>query len=170
MLRALALPFRPFRGFTSGTAAHGLAEDSVGDDERPLVCLYLGDWDPSGLFMSDQDLPQRIQRYGGDVELKRIALIETDLPSLPTHFDVSTKAGDPRAPWFRKRFGTKYYELDALDPEALRERVRIEAKKFIDEEAWDRVEIANQAVAGSLAAVMKGWNKKATSIFDRVQE
>lgn len=170
VLRELALPFRPFKGFTSGTAAHRLAEDSIwGDGDSPLVCLYLGDHDPSGRFMSDVDLPERIERYGGHVRLFRIALTEADLPGLPS-FDVSTKQGDTRTPWFRKNFGTKCVELDAMDPEALRDRVRDEVQDFIDTESWDCVETANKAVANSLAAVMKGWSKKATSIFERVQK
>jgi hypothetical protein len=169
VLDELALPFRPYKGFTSGTAAWKLADDSLDDDDRPLIALYLGDHDPSGRFMSDVDLPSRLERYGGKVELKRIALVEADLPRLPG-FEVSTKAGDPRAPWFRQRHGTKCYELDAMDPETLRRRVRSEVKKYIDVAAWERVETANQAVAGSLAVVMKSWTKKATSIFERVQE
>lgn len=168
VLRELALPFRVYKGFASGTAAWNLADDSVGDT-RPLVCLYLGDHDPSGRFMSDVDLPGRLKRYGGEVELIRIALTEADLPSLPG-FDVSTKSGDPRAPWFRKLFGERCYELDALDPEGLRQRVRDRVEEYIDREAWERVETANHAVQDSLSMVMKGWTKRAAGIFERVRE
>lgn len=170
VLNKLAVPFRPFKGFTSGTAAWRLSDDSTNDDDdRPLVCLYLGDHDPSGRYMSDVDLPERIQRYGGDVELVRIALTEEDLPTLPS-FDVSTKTGDPRTPWFRRRFGTKCYELDAMDPDDLRRRVRERVEGYIDKDAWGLVETANRAVSNSLAVCMKAWAKKADSIFDRVQE
>ena len=169
VLRDLALPFRVYKGFASGTAAWKLADDSVGDDGRALVCLYLGDHDPSGRFMSDEDLPARVKRYGGAVTLERICLTEADLPKLP-HFPLSTKAGDTRTPWFRKRYGEKCYELDAVDPEALRRRVMEHATSYIDWTAWDRVETANKAVAGSLAAVMKGWSKRATGILAQGQE
>ena len=40
-----------------------------------LIVLYAGDYDPSGLYMSEHDLPDRLARYGGNhVTLKRIAL------------------------------------------------------------------------------------------------
>ena len=31
-----------------------------------LIVLYVGDFDPSRLFMSEQDLPARLAKYGGD--------------------------------------------------------------------------------------------------------
>src|SRR6478736_2780146 len=62
-----AVGFRVMHGFTSATAVNDVAED---DDGRDLVVLYIGDFDPSGLFMSECDLPQRLAEYGGDhVEL-----------------------------------------------------------------------------------------------------
>ena len=36
--------------------------------ERPLIALYAGDWDPSGLCMSERDLPRRLAEYGANVE------------------------------------------------------------------------------------------------------
>ena len=59
-------------GFSSATAVHDIAED---DDGRDLIVLYVGDFDPSGMFMSEEDLPARLAKYDGDhVTLKRIAL------------------------------------------------------------------------------------------------
>lgn len=170
VLREFALPFRAYKGFTSGTAAWKLADDSLDDgDGRPFVALYLGDHDPSGRFMSDVDLPERVTRYGGAVTLERICLTEADLPKLP-HFPLATKAGDTRTPWFRKRFGERCYELDAVDPVALRRRVMESVTTYIDWPAWDRVETGNKAVAASLEAVMKGWSKKAAGILAQGQE
>ena len=50
-------------GFTSATTVYDVAED---DDGRNLVVLYVGDLDPSGMFMSERDLPDRLAQYGGD--------------------------------------------------------------------------------------------------------
>ena len=59
-------------GFSSATVVHDIAED---DDGRPLIVLYVGDFDPSGMFMSEEDLPERLAKYDGDhVTLRRIAL------------------------------------------------------------------------------------------------
>ena len=35
-------------GFPSGTVVHDIAED---DDGRPLIVLYVGDLDPSGMYI-----------------------------------------------------------------------------------------------------------------------
>jgi hypothetical protein len=51
VLDEFAVGFRVMHGFTSATSAHDLAED---DDGRPLIILYVGDFDPSGLFMSEE--------------------------------------------------------------------------------------------------------------------
>ena len=65
--------FLRVHGFSSATTAHDIAQD---DDGRPLIVLYVGDYDPSGLFMSEEDLPKRMEKYGGDhVMIKRIALV-----------------------------------------------------------------------------------------------
>ena len=39
------------------TSVHDVAED---DDGRNLIALYVGDYDPSGLFMSEEDLPSLV--------------------------------------------------------------------------------------------------------------
>ena len=54
-----AVGFRVMHGFASATAVNDVAEaaDARG---RPLVALYVGDYDPSGLYMSERDLPQRL--------------------------------------------------------------------------------------------------------------
>ena len=54
VLNHYAVAFLPVGGFSSCTKVHDLAED---DDGRPLLLLYVGDYDPSGLYMSARDLP-----------------------------------------------------------------------------------------------------------------
>jgi hypothetical protein len=48
--------------------------DETRDSENPLLVLYVGDWDPSGMHMSEVDLPKRLAEYGGSVEIQRMAL------------------------------------------------------------------------------------------------
>ena len=77
-----AVGFVPVHGFSSATTAHDIAED---DDGRDLIVLYVGGFDPSGLFMSEADLPARFARYDGDhVKLTRIALTVEQLEGLPS--------------------------------------------------------------------------------------
>jgi hypothetical protein len=67
--------FRVMHGFGSATEVYSVAQD---DDGRELIVLYVGDWDPSGLCMSEHDLPERFSKYDGEhVVLKRIALRKT---------------------------------------------------------------------------------------------
>ena len=59
-------------GFATATVVNNVA--AVCDrDPRPTTALYVGDFDPSGLYMSEVDLPDRLAKYGGDnVRVKRI--------------------------------------------------------------------------------------------------
>ena len=50
--------FRVMHGFGSATEVYNIAQN---DDGRPLIALYVGDWDPSGLFMSDRTCPKDFQ-------------------------------------------------------------------------------------------------------------
>ena len=141
VLDELGVTFRVMKGFGSFTAVRQAAEDSLLlPEDRDGVVLYIGDWDPSGLFMSEVDLPQRLERYGSRWQFERIALKEYDLDDLP-HFDTATKAGDVRAQWYAENTTAdplKAWELDAMDPNDLRARVREEIESFMDMEIWDR--------------------------------
>ena len=55
--------FRVMHGFGSATILNDVSQDA---DSRPLTILYIGDYDPSGLWMSERDIPERLSRYGGD--------------------------------------------------------------------------------------------------------
>jgi hypothetical protein len=73
VLSRLGVGFRVMHGFSSATSIWDAANN--GNDDRPLVALYIGDWDPSGMCMSEVDLPRRIAEYGGHhIEFRRIAL------------------------------------------------------------------------------------------------
>lgn len=97
VLNEYAVGFRVMHGFGSATEVHNIAQD---DDGRPLIALYVGDWDPSGLYMSDYDLPERLSRYDGEhVEMERIALVRSQLGGLPS-FPANDKKKDPRYNWF----------------------------------------------------------------------
>jgi hypothetical protein len=112
--------FLPVHGFSSATKVNELATDT---DRRPLIILYVGDYDPSGMYMSERDLPQRFARYGGDhVTIKRIAVTREQTTSLQS-FPASDKSEDTRYPWFVRNYGDTCWELDAMDPNDLRDTV-----------------------------------------------
>jgi hypothetical protein len=150
-----AVGFMPVHGFSSATAAHDIAED---DDGRPLIVLYVGDFDPSGMYMSEVDLPARFSKYNGDhIKLRRIALTARQVTGLPS-FPASDKRKDPRYKWFVANHGRRCWELDAMDPNDLRNCVKREIVKLIDPVAWNRCEMVNEAELESLQKVMGRWS------------
>src|SRR6516162_9578890 len=149
-----AVGFRVMHGFSSATTVHDVAEDY---DGRPLIALYVGDYDPSGMFMSEEDLPNRLAKYGGEhVVLKRIALRREHLPGLPS-FPATDKKQDPRYHWFVRNFGKRCWEVDALDPNDLREIVRHAIEAEIELEAWNRCTRIEKAERESLRTVLDAW-------------
>ena len=61
VLDQYAVGFQVMHGFGSATTVHDVASDN---DGRELTLLYIGDYDPSGMHMSEADLPSRLIKYG----------------------------------------------------------------------------------------------------------
>ena len=160
VLQELGVTFRVMHGYGSATSLHGAAQDSL-DGDKLLTVLYVGDWDPSGLHMSAVDLPARIERYDGVVDFERIALAAHDVAPGTTipHFEVATKAKDPRFKWFRTRYGTRCWELDALSPVALRKRVRDAIVERLDMTKWNGAVEAEAAERESMHDFMETWSR-----------
>ena len=154
VLDEFAVGFRVMHGFSGATTIYEVAQD---DDGRDLIALYVGDFDPSGMFMSERDLPGRLSDYGGDhVTLERIALTRAQVAGLPS-FPAIDKRKDPRYKWFRSRFGDNCWELDAMDPNDLRACVEQEIQSLIEPDAWHRCEVVNAAEQDSLKTILKEW-------------
>jgi hypothetical protein len=161
VLNEYAVGFRVMHGFSSATAIYDVCQDD--DEWRVLNALYVGDYDPSGLYMSQMDLPARIEKYDGDhIDLQRIALCTGQLAGLPS-FPASDKHKDPRYGWFRSNYGNSCWELDAMDPNDLRGCVEQEIKNQIDPIAWARCDAVNAAEQESLRSILKGWRSGASA-------
>ena len=146
--------FLAVHGFSSATKIHELAEASS-YDHRETVILYVGDYDPSGLWMSKRDIPERIEKYGGQITLERIALLEGDITDPKLAFQIEEKKKDPRYAWYEKNFGRLCYELDAMTPNELRQRVEEAIKVYVDIEAWERHQLAEAAEVETIEKVCK---------------
>jgi hypothetical protein len=158
VLREYGVGFRVMHGYTSATVVHDVAFQSR-QEHRPLIALYAGDFDPSGLHMSEVDLPGRLAEYGAvGVTMRRLALTNEDVadPALPS-FSVETKRSDTCYRWFVPRYGRLCWELDALNPNILRARVEAAIHEYIDWPIWERCALAEQAEQRSLADVMSAW-------------
>jgi hypothetical protein len=156
VLDRYAVGFRVMHGFSSATSVYDVSQDN---DGRELIVLYVGDFDPSGMFMSEEDLPNRLDKYDGyHVEVMRIALTREQVRGLPS-FPASDKRKDPRYRWFVSKHGERCWELDAMDPNALRDCVEKAIKKLIEPVAWKRCEIVNKAEQQSLKTIIAKWGK-----------
>jgi hypothetical protein len=139
ILNEYGITFRVMHGHGSATAVHAAAEETA-DSDKTLTVLYVGDWDPSGMHMSEIDLPDRLDRYGGNVDLVRVAIDveDTDPAAGVPWFPAADKTNDPRHRWFVERSGHKCWELDALSPPVLRDRIENRILGCLDVGAWVR--------------------------------
>jgi len=154
VLDAYGVGFLAVHGFSSATMAYNLAQD---DDGRDLIILYVGDFDPSGMFMSEQDLPNRFDKYDGDhIRVRRIALTQYQASDLPS-FPVTDKRKDPRYRWFVENHGDQCWELDAMDPNDLREIVTEAIQEQIEPDAWERCDRINRAERESPKTIIANW-------------
>jgi hypothetical protein len=157
VLNEFAVGFRVLHGFSGATTLYDAAQD---DDGRPLIILYVGDYDPSGMWMSERDIPERIARYGGEhIEVRRIAITAAQTAGLPS-FPAADKRKDPRCAWFVKTFGKQCWELDAMDPPVLRATVKARIKALIEPVAWKRCVVVNAAEQESLRDVLTSWKAR----------
>lgn len=156
VLDEYGITLRVMGGYGSATTVYNAAQDSVASD-KPLVVLYAGDWDPSGLHMSAVDLPDRITRYGGELNLRRVALTADDVAGDLPSFDAATKSGDPRHRWFSEHYGSRCWEVDALSPVVLRERVGAEITALLDMDLWNHAIKIEEVERGSMSDFLATW-------------
>jgi len=156
VLDQYAVGFRVMHGFSSATSVYEVAQAAA--DDKDLIALYVGDFDPSGLFMSEEDLPTRLAEYGAreDVTLRRIALTREQVSELPP-FSATDKRKDPRFRWFVANYGDRCWELDAMDPNDLRNVVESTIQELIEPIAWARCEVVNKAEQESLKTIIANW-------------
>jgi hypothetical protein len=167
VLDEFAVSFQVLHGFGSATSLHDVAEESLIENGRFLEILYIGDFDPSGMHMSGVDLPGRVEKYGGVVDLTRIALTSADCTDALPSFSVETKRRDPRYAWFKRNYGDRCWELDAMNPNDLRQRLQGEIIQRIDKAAWAHCQAVEKAERESLNAYVRAWPK---SIFEPDQK
>ncbi len=158
VLDEYGVAFRVMHGYGSATAVRNIAEASA-DSTKPFIALYVGDWDPSGLHMSEVDLPTRIEEYYGDVTIHRIALVASDTKTGLPSFDAETKIGDPRHRWFVENYGPTCWELDALSPVVLRERVEDAIRGLLDLDQWENDVAVEKVERESMRDVLTTWSK-----------
>jgi hypothetical protein len=138
-------PYFACRGHVSASEMYEAAQRLYGkaSEDRQVIVLHIGDHDPSGWQMTD-DISKRLDlvSYGhvrsGNIEVRRIALTMAQI----RRFNPPPQPGkskDSRIHAYKREFGTTdSWELDALQPQYLRELVDQSISGEIDMELWDR--------------------------------
>ena len=157
ILDEYGITFRVLHGFSSATQLHDAAQEQSGTI-KPTTILYIGDRDPSGMDMSERDIPRRLERFGGTAELVRLAILreqvaEHDLPGFP----AATKSGDSRHNWFVANYGSTCWELDALPPPALRDAVERAILDLLDQDLWEHSRMVEAAETESMKGFFADW-------------
>ena len=114
-------------GFDSVTKKHELAQD-LGNDDRPVEVLHIGDHDPSGvhLFLAlSEDITAFAEEYGVEIEFTRLAVTPAQIVelTLPTSIKKST---DNRA------FNGRTAQAEAIAPDVMSTILRSAIDERID--------------------------------------
>jgi hypothetical protein len=145
----------PGRGYNSLSQLMGEAEQFKKVD-KSIICLYFGDFDPTGLDI-DRSAGDRLVKYSqADFKLVRVALTEDDVATLPSN---PTKAADSRAATYVARYGNQCWELDALPPNQLRDRVRQSIENYIDAEQWREDEERQKRDREYIREAINNWQR-----------
>jgi len=144
------VPFYVCKGNSGlGALYHEIVKEAR-EDKRPCTALYIGDFDPSGMSMSERTLPRTMADFGVPyILVQRVALLPQHLNhySIPT-FPASDKRGDKNHQWFTSNYGQRCAELDAMPSHVLHDLVEQDIRLRINWDKWHRSERAEKHEQG----------------------
>jgi hypothetical protein len=162
VLDEFGVGFRVLHGYGSATALNDIAAAASASDKQWQI-FYIGDFDPSGMDMSEHDIPTRLESYGAqNINVERLALTEEDvfLGHLP-HYALDSKQLDKRYRWYVETYGAlargRCWEVDALSPVVLRDRLKGAIMDELDIVQWTRSITAETAEQASIKTFVAGW-------------
>jgi hypothetical protein len=134
------VPLMVARGYSSLTFLHSAAQE-IKAKGKPAFIYQLGDWDPSGQDAA-RHIEEKLREYapGIPIHFERLAVTEQqiihwDRPTRPT------KKSDTRA----KNWEGDSVELDAIDPNRLRQIVRDAIERHIAPHRLSVIEAAEES-------------------------
>lgn len=139
----LDVPLLAARGYPSVSIVRELALEHIAepiDNGQYVTVLHLGDHDPSGIDMT-RDLEERLRMFVGadsDAEMltvDRIALTMAQVQEVRPPPNPA-KVTDSRFAQYLRTYGSKSWELDALNPSYLADLAENHIRQFLDEDAW----------------------------------
>ena len=140
--KELAVDLFPCGGFSSLSFVHEAAQQhNVSADTRPLVVLYVGDYDPAGVLI-DQSLQRELREHlRSDIELdfRRIAINEEQVEE----YDLPTK---PRKEGDKRSMHVEYtVEAEAMPAADLRAILRVNLELLLPENALEVAKVAEKS-------------------------
>jgi hypothetical protein len=141
---------------------------------QETAIVYLGDHDPSGLDMSEGDIPKRfevfLRKYGQDLVLiNRVALnwdqIEEHQP--PPN---PAKESDSRFAAYQEQFGDESWELDALEPALLLSVIQAAIDEVKDQALYDELKEREDEEREILTRASERWTDVARFLDDEEEE
>lgn len=128
----LGMPVILLRGYSSQTYADNIRADVQKNGKAILI--YAGDLDPSGMDIV-RDLNKRTKNCFDQViqiAVRQSQIAQFNLTKQPG------KSSDPRAAKFKKKYGSLFQiEVEAIDPNDLRQLYQSAIDKFMDKSIYD---------------------------------
>ena len=134
----LEVPFHANKGYSSSSALYTVGkqmQEQAALYGKHLHVIYAGDFDPSGVQMSE-DLADRLSLFSQHpVNVMRIAL---NLPQIQRYKlpPNPTKESDSRTPAFEAKYGPECYEVDAINPGHLAKMFEKAVLSLRDDAVW----------------------------------
>lgn len=164
------VPWFCCRGYVSQSEMHSAAMrlEQKADRGHDVHVIHLGDHDPSGIDMT-RDIEDRIGMFiTGNAEwredgmepgftLNRIALSMAQVRQFNPPPNPA-KTTDARYSSYEAEYGTKSWELDALDPNTLSGLIEEAITPLIDDDKWQANEGAQADEKAALHTLSRTWD------------
>lgn len=153
------VPYFACRGYTSQSEVYAAGKRFAKyrrDGLEPVI-VHLGDHDPSGIHMTE-DNGNRLELFSrGHVRVKRLALNmdQIDQYSPPPN---PAKETDTRFENYRANYGDESWELDALDPDVIDTLIEGYLWSIIDTESWEESMSAEVLNKNDLVNCAENWD------------
>ena len=132
----------PVRGYASLSFLYEVAE-KYRDEDRPVFCYLLGDYDPSGMD-AHRAIEETLREMAPDVDwrFKRLGLTPAQIKNWKLPGERATKTTDSRTAGWE---GGLSYELDAVEPNKLRKLVKDAIDKHMNDDERARLRASEEA-------------------------
>lgn len=152
--RRYCVPTFSARGFASLSSLYEAAEEfkELAERGKNVVVYHFGDYDPSGVAAGEAAHTTLRDDFGVTLDFIRAAVTPEQIKSqnLPTR---PVKQSDTRA---RNWTGGDSVELDAMQPDYLRDLVETSIQSHINQEAWDLIKTEENRERAELHRLIRG--------------